>query len=185
MNKSQVEQLLIDLRACDEARLWAKGKTLAEIWEQCERADWLLWLGGRMCGKDGWLDRKAIVSIACDCAELALPYVNAGDGRPRLAIEITRAWIRGEATIDQVKNARADAAYAAYAAAAYAADAAAYIADAAAYAAAAADAAAHAAYAAYVAYAAYAAAADAQKEMQAKCLAIVKAKLMPEYLLNG
>ncbi len=161
MNESQVEQLLIDLRACEEARLWAKEKTLAEIWEQCERTDWLLWLCGHMVGKDGWPDRKAIISIACDCAELVLPYVKAGDDRPRLAIETTRAWICGEATIEQVRTARdaVAAAYAAYAAAAAAAAAAYAAADAAAY-----------------------AAAAARKEMKAKCLAIVKAKLIPECL---
>ena len=111
----------------------------------------MLWLAGRID-----IDRKLLVSAACACAEPALAFVRAGEDRPRLAIEVARAWCVGTATLDDVRAAAA-AAYAAYDAAAAAADAAA---DAAAYAAAhAAYAAAYAAHAANAAsYAAYAAA---------------------------
>ncbi len=30
--------------ACAEARSWASGKSLPEIWQTCERGDWLEWL---------------------------------------------------------------------------------------------------------------------------------------------
>src|SRR5512146_3236078 len=155
MNSKEFSQLLRDIGACADARAWAKGKSLAEVWEQCERSDWLLWLCGRMVDKDGWPTRKELVLAACACAETALKYVKAGEERPRVAIETARKWVRGEATLEEVRTAAyaanaadaADAAaYAAYAAAydaaayaaAYAADAAAYAAayDAAAYAAA-------------------------------------------------
>ena len=63
-------------------------------------------------------DRKTIVSIACECARLALPYTK--DPRVLACIETTEAWTRGEATIEQVRSARW-AAYAAADAAAYAA----------------------------------------------------------------
>ena len=158
MNAEEVEELLISIEACSEARKWAKGKTLAEIWDQCERIDWICWLLGRMEGKEGWPDRKAIVLAACSFAELALPFVKAGEERPRQAIETARAWARGEVTRLEVKIARDAAADAAYADAAATAD---YAAAAAAYAANTADyAAAYAAYAAAdtAAYAAYAAA---------------------------
>ena len=95
MNATKMATLLRDLGACSPARDWAKGKTLEQIWITCERADWLLWLIGKMCGKKGWPDRKAIVLVACDCAELALPYVEIGDNRPRCAIETARKWVRG------------------------------------------------------------------------------------------
>ena len=196
MNATEMTKLLRHLGACESARSWAKGKSLAEIWMQCDRTDWLLWLVGRMSGKSGWPDRKEIVLVACDCAELALLYVKPGEDRPRIAIETARAWVRGEATIESVREARraaadaAAAAYAAYAAYAYAAYAA-YAAAAAAAAADAADAAAAAA-AAYAAYAAYAAAAYAAaaadadaaalKELRAKCLAIIREKLTPDCL---
>ena len=199
MNAKETMQLLRNLGACSPAREWAKGKDLAEIWTTCKRGDWLLWLVGRMVGREGWPDRTAIVLVACDCAELALPFVPQGEDRPRIAIETARKWVRGEATIEEVSQARAAAAAdaaAAYAAAAYAAaDAAAAYAAAAYAAAAAAAAAAYAAAAAAAAAAdadaaaAYAAAAadaaDAQKNMQQKCLGLIREKLKPQCLLTN
>ena len=179
MNASQFTQLLRKLGACSDARDWAKGKDLHEVWITCERADWLLWLAGRMAGEPGWPTRQQIVLAACACAETALKFVKPGEDRPRQAIETARAWARGEANIEDVRLARADAAYAAAAAAdadavdaAYAADSAAAAADAAA---AAADDAADAAYAA--AAAADAAAAAARAKARAECLALIRREL--------
>ena len=118
MNAKEVEKLLISKGACSEARKWAKGKTLAEIWDQCERVDWICWLLGRMEGKEGWPDRKAIALAACSFAELALPFIRVGEDRPRQAIDTARALLRGDATIQEVKIARA-ATYAAAANAVY------------------------------------------------------------------
>ena len=137
MNTQEFSRLLCDIGACVEAREWAKGKSLADVWKQCERGDWLLWLCGRMADKDGWPTRREVVLAACACAETALKYVKAGEERPRIAIETARKWTRGEANLDEVRAAAAayaayaaDAAYAAYAAsaaaAAYAASAAYY-----------------------------------------------------------
>ena len=109
MNAAEFSALLADLNACSEAREWAKGKNLRVVWQTCDQADWLLWLVGRMEGIEGWPDRKAIVAVACDCAELALSFVTRGEDRPRLAIETTRKWLRDEATIEQVRTAAAAA----------------------------------------------------------------------------
>jgi len=49
---------------------------------------------------------RMIVALACDFAERALPMVPADEDRPRLAIETTRRWLRGEATLDEVHAAR-------------------------------------------------------------------------------
>jgi hypothetical protein len=91
-----------------------------------------------------------IVKVACEIARLALPFVKAGEDRPRLAIEAAEAWADDptEENLERVRRARhaAAAAAAADAAAAYAA-----------------------------AYAA-AAAADARKEIHTKSLAIIRAK---------
>ena len=109
---------------CRDAVRWAEDKkTLSEIWRTCDRGDWLLWAAAKV-----GIDRKIIVAAACDCAELALKYVPKGEDRPREAIETARKWIKGEATLKEVRNASAAAAYAAAAdayAAAYAAAAAA------------------------------------------------------------
>ncbi len=140
MNNQQLVEFLQKNHACTPSLEWLKSRTLAEAWEQCERGDWLLWLAAK-----AGVDRKRLVMAACACARLALVHVPAGEQRPRIAIETAEAWCRGEATIEQVKEARRNAADAAADAAdAYAAYAAAY----AAYAAAAADAAAYAYYAA-------------------------------------
>jgi hypothetical protein len=143
---------LTRIGACSDAVTWArKQPSYAKAWMSCKRADWLLWLAGRLCKNEG--TRKTIVLAACACARTALVHVPAGETRPLNAIETTEAWCRGEATLEQVRKARR-AAYAATAAA-YAADAAAAdAADAAAYAADAADAAAYAADAAAAAAAA-------------------------------
>jgi hypothetical protein len=151
MNAEQVRTLLHDLDACSEAYRWSQGKDLHQIWTTCERGDWLLWLAGHMIGRRGWHSRQQVVLAACACAETALKFVKPGEDRPRQTIETARAWVRGEASIEDVRRAAAAAYAAAAADAAAYADAAATDAatDAAAYAAAAAAAAAYAAYAAY------------------------------------
>jgi hypothetical protein len=121
MNAAEFSELLSKLGACKEARVWADGKSLAEAWEQCECGDWLLWLCARMQGKEGWPTRKQIVLAVCDCAEQALPMFEKkypNDKRPRKAIETTKQWAQGEATIAEVYEARAAAASAIYSAAA-------------------------------------------------------------------
>ena len=104
--------------------------------------------------------KKIILWSVCHFAERAMKKTGWEDKRSWDAINTARRWLRGDATIDDVKTA-ADAAHAAYSSA-YAADAAyaaAYATHAAAYAAAdAAHAAYSSAYAAYAAYATYAAA---------------------------
>jgi len=93
------------LRACKEAVVWAEGREWPAAWQECERGDWMLWL----CSTKSWPERKAIVRVACDCAELVLPiYENnhPNDSRVRDCIETTRKWTCGEATLEDVRNAR-------------------------------------------------------------------------------
>jgi len=52
-------------------------------------------------------DHKIVVGLACDCAERALKYIPDGETRPAEAIRITRLWIKGEATIEEVETAAA------------------------------------------------------------------------------
>ena len=120
MTATEVHELLTGLGACFDAKTWAKGKDLHTIWTTCDRGDWLLWIAGKMADKDGWPTRKQLVLAACACAETALKYVRPGQDQPRKAIETARAWVRGEASIEDVRR----SAYAAADAAAYAANAA-------------------------------------------------------------
>ena len=161
------------LGACSDARAWAKDQvSFPAAWIACDRGDWLLWIAARVITDPA--DRMLVVLAACDCAETALVHVPADEERPRRCIETVRAWTRGEATIEQVREGR-DAAYAAAAAVAYAYADAAY---AAAYA---------AADAAYVYAAAYAAdAADAARTAHLKKLAdIVRARVPLDVVLRA
>ena len=95
MNAKQFSALLVELKACPEAREWASGKSLAVVWKTCKRGDWLLWLCGKMADKPNWPTRKEVVLAACDCAEPSLKHVPAGEERPRKCIETVRAWAAG------------------------------------------------------------------------------------------
>jgi hypothetical protein len=108
----QFEALLVKLGACSEARDWARGKTLREVWKTCKRGDWMLWLAARY----GDVPLKTMVAIACDEAEPAMAYVPAGETRPQECLAMTRRWLKDEATIEEVKAA-GGAAWAAKAAA--------------------------------------------------------------------
>jgi hypothetical protein len=93
--------------ACDSSVQWVEARpdcTLAELWDECPRGDWLLWLAVR-----AGVDRRLVVLAACDCAALALAHVPAREQRPRVAIETARRWARGESTVEEVRAAAGDA----------------------------------------------------------------------------
>jgi len=103
--KTELQQHLDKLRACQEAREWAGERTPQQAWDECERADWLLWWSAK-----AGADRKEVVLAACACASTALKYVKEGELRPLKAIETAEAWVRGEATLEEVRAAAAAAA---------------------------------------------------------------------------
>ena len=92
MSARRFAALLVSLKACEDALAWARGKTLAEAYLTCRRADWLLWMLVRQIGQPGWPTHPQVVLLACACAERALKHVPAGEDRPRLAIEAARRW---------------------------------------------------------------------------------------------
>ena len=129
---TKILETLIRLGACAKPLEWLalpenEGKSPADLWETCPRGGWLLWLAVKL-----GVDRNLVTLAACDCARLALPFVPDGEDRPRLCIEITEAFTRGEATQEQVRvaayatDAAAEAAAPAAKSAAYAAANAAY-----------------------------------------------------------
>jgi len=154
---SNMNNLLKELNACDDAIQWAKDKTWNEIFETCHRGDWLLWLF-KKTNPDNF---KELTLAKGHCANTVRHLMK--DERSIKAVDAAIAFGEGKITKDEL-SAAAAAAYAAYVAAAAAA----------AYAAAAVAAAAAAAYAAYaaavadVAAAADAAAADAAAAAYAK-----------------
>ena len=138
-----MKELLIELKACSEAREWAENKSWEEVYNTCHRGDWLLWL----FKKTNPDDLQLLTLAKGHCANTVRHLMK--DERSIKAVDVAIAFGEGKATREDA----ADAAYAVYAAAdanaAYAVYAAADAAAAAyAAAAAAADAAAAAAYAA-------------------------------------
>jgi len=92
---------------CDFCELikWAQSNSYAEVWEQCPRGDWLIWLCGSMAGETGWPARSQIVLATCAVAETVLKHAPEGEERPRESIEIACKWVAGEATIEQLHEA--------------------------------------------------------------------------------
>lgn len=125
-----LQEHLKSIGACEEARVWAEGKTAKEAWEQCERVDWLFWWAGRT-EKNKKTDT---VLAACKIARTVLKFVPEGELRPLQAIEAAERYAtdpsEGNRIAARVAAYATDAAYAA----AYATDAAAYATAAAAYA---------------------------------------------------
>ncbi len=137
MTNTGFRRLLKQLGACREGVAWVGRRDLETAWNECERADWCLWLAGALD-----IEPSVFARVAIACAQTALQYVPAGEERPRLAIEAAIRCVEHPTEKNRQAAARAADA-AAHAAARAVADAAAY---AAAYAArAAADAAASAA----------------------------------------
>ena len=162
--------LLVNLRACEDAKNWAKEMTIEEIVNTCHRGDWLLWLAKKID-----LPIKPITLAKVRCAKTVIHLIDYPSSLKALEVAEKFA-LTDEVSLDDLRNAAYSAAYdaaAAYNAAAYSA---AY--SAAAYAAAAAYVAAAAAYAAYVAAAAY-----AKKENQ-KLTANICRKYLPLEIWN-
>ncbi len=81
----------------DAAAAWADGKPWLEAWETCQDARWML----DAVAKTG-LDARLLVRTACACARVCLGEVLPGEGRPLRAIETAEAWVRGEASREEV-----------------------------------------------------------------------------------
>jgi hypothetical protein len=112
---------LTSLGACHEAVEWvAKYKTPLAAWKACKRGDFLLWYCGKVSGPPDSPSRRKLVLVAALCAETALPLIK-DDEETRAICEATiqtcYAHAHGEATLEDVRSAYADAITAATAAA--------------------------------------------------------------------
>lgn len=102
------------LGACIPAVEWLRQEnhpTLDAAWRACPRADWLVWLGAR-CATPGSPEHRAVVTAVIDCAAVVMVVGSPGEDRPRRAVEIAQAVLRGETTVSKCRGA-ADDAYAA------------------------------------------------------------------------
>lgn len=84
MKKETLYQTLTRLDACEEAKAWARGKSLNRAWSTCKRGDWMIWL---LISKGVSRDDKRLRLIACDIAESVLCHARECD-RPILEAAI-------------------------------------------------------------------------------------------------
>ena len=125
--KNVVIKGLRKLDACSNAVKWAgQFDSDQEAWDKCERADWMLWIVGKLCGERGSKEHRRVVLAACACAKTALKFIPRKENRPLNAILLAERYGRGKnISIDDLRAAAAAyAANAAAYAAAYAANAA-------------------------------------------------------------
>jgi hypothetical protein len=120
--------------ACQSAKNWLQvGNyiTIQDAWNDCKRSDWMLWALKR----PSFNDQKILRLLAC--AFVRRTPLSDGrtvwdlltDERSRNAVIVAERYAKGNATLEELREARNAAAYAAaaYAAAAYAVDAAAAV----------------------------------------------------------
>lgn len=91
-----IHDFLIQKNACFPAIEWAHAKTMDEIWNTCERGDWLLWLAEK-CE----VDIRTLTAAKAECAALGMPYVT--DQRSINAIEAARKFGSGEMSDEALK----------------------------------------------------------------------------------
>ena len=96
-------ELLNKLNACQDAKLWASGKTLSQAWQECQRADWMLWLLGRSS-----INKKTIATIAVEFAEAC---AHNAKNYPAVAECITtvKKYLSGQATQEELAAAKSSA----------------------------------------------------------------------------
>lgn len=62
--KKTLQAQLIEHGACKDGLAWAKQfKTLADLWDKCQRADWMIW----GLEKAGIKDERKFRLFACWC----------------------------------------------------------------------------------------------------------------------
>ncbi|MBP9727353.1 MAG: hypothetical protein KBD83_07830 [Gammaproteobacteria bacterium] len=113
--KAEFNELLLKLGACDDAVKWAYGKSWNEVFETCERGDWLLWL----FKKTNPDDLRLLTLAKGHCAATVLHLME--DERSKTAVQAAIDYGNDEIGDKQLAAASYAASYAAYAAASYAA----------------------------------------------------------------
>jgi hypothetical protein len=102
-----MKELLLNLNACNVARLWAEDKTWKEIYETCHRGDWLLWLFKRTNPDD----LKLLILAKGHCANTVRHLMK--DERSIKAVDAAIAFGNGlitDAAYAELKTGAADAA---------------------------------------------------------------------------
>ena len=105
-----MKNLLKKLDACEDARIWAADKSWEEVYNTCNRGDWLLWL----FKKTNPDDLQLLTLAKGHCANTVRHLMK--DERSIKAVDAAIAFGLGEITKEELHAAYAAATYAAYAA---------------------------------------------------------------------
>ncbi len=110
MNTFEFQELLKKHNACHDAKLWAQDKTWQEVFDDCQRGDWLLWLYKKVNPNN----LRELTLTKGHCAATVSHLMS--DQRSIDAVKAAIAFGNGEIEIEQLKVAAADAVKAADAA---------------------------------------------------------------------
>jgi hypothetical protein len=110
-----IDELIAQFSPCEEGGAFLREQgTLEAAWDTCVRSDWMLWLDARL----DLLTPRQRAEFACRCVR----ETPAGEGtvwdlltddRSRRAVETAEAFMRGEATEEELREAAKAAAWAA------------------------------------------------------------------------
>ena len=93
---------LVAIGACREALRWVNNRgitTLQEAWEQCQRADWLVWLAARV-----GVPETTLVLLLTLLARPVVPQILPGHKRLLECLALAEAWARGEVPSDKLRE---------------------------------------------------------------------------------
>jgi hypothetical protein len=100
------QEQLIEMNAVSGAITWASGKTLQEFWEKCPYGHWLIFLLEKMEGKEGWLNKKEIMSLCCPGAKKILYNENIivnDEEKCKKALEARENYINGNISLQEME----------------------------------------------------------------------------------
>lgn len=106
--QTELQAHLKSLDACADAREWAGERTAQQVWDQCDRADWLLWWAARTSANS----KQDIVRCAATIAR-TVAHLN---GDPRVIQAIEAAEVYADKPTEENQQRAAEAARAAGAA---------------------------------------------------------------------
>jgi hypothetical protein len=101
-NETDLRRILREFIVCPDGLDWAKERTIDEAFHDCQRADWLLYLGGLMAGRPGWPGVDEIVALSADCARTALRFIPRHVDAPRKVLGVAREFVHGVSSVEDL-----------------------------------------------------------------------------------
>src|SRR6478735_1738940 len=81
----------------DGIKFAEKFETMSEVWEACERPDWLFWI----LENHAPLEKEQSVRLSITFAESCISNWNLDDDRPALAIQAAKNWLENPSEENQ------------------------------------------------------------------------------------